>query len=361
MSQPAFSPLDGLRCPPFGFGVERRVTEHSVGLTSAGIPYQGFNYTSSVYDEYAGVATLRLSRCLPPFFVSLPDNPRAGIAGVEIPNQVGLLVVAADAAYGQAVLDGSLMAIREFARHRALDLAIDGDSLTAVQVPLGAQALRDYCEDMAMVATTISGNEALRRFEIPREPGQGFFGFPGAVYVERDDRLLAVGPATKGGDNHRATGVIAMPPDQGLQAVAFTHSYDTTTYDGTTTTTQTQSEHIVYVRLSFAFGRLALDWRGVGKPFMMFAPEFEKKHQWYADDPASAGDVLRPMLGWIAQLDPPAFAVQDYGMWFQLTTPPTPQLAQWCETFAYEFFERVPVQVWQRLGHPSNPLTLDLR
>ncbi len=361
MTQPALSPLDGLRCPPFGFGVERRVTEHTVGVTSARIPYQGFNYTSSAYDEYAGVATLRLAHSLPPFFVSLPDNPRAGIAGVEIPNQVGLLVVAADAAYGQAVLDGSLMAIREFARHRALDLAIDGDSLTAVQVPLDPQALHDYCEDMAMVAATISGNEALRRFEIPREPGLGFFGYPGALYVERDDRLLAVGPATKGGTNHRATGVIAMAPGEGLQAVAFTHSYETTSYDGTTTTTQTHAEHIVYVRLPFAFGHLGLDWRGAGKPFMMFAPEFEKHHQCYADDPAFGGDVLRPMLGWLSQLEPPAFAVQDYGMWFLLTAPPTPQLAQWCETFASEFFERVPVPVWQRLGYPSNPLTLDLR
>lgn len=361
VSVSSLDPIDGLRCPPFGLGVARRVSEHQTGVTSAGIPYQGFNYTSSAYDEYAGVATVRLARCLPPFFVSLPGNPRDQIAGVQIPNQVGMLVVAADATYGQAVLDGSLMAIREFARHRALDLAIDGDSLTAVQVPLGDQALRDYCEDMAMVAATISGNEALRPYEVPRQTGQGFFGFPGATYIERDDRLLVDAPVTRGGTDHRAVDVMAMAPEDGLQAVAFTHQYETTTTTGHTTTTQTNSEHVVSLRLPFVFGTLGIDWRGLGDPVMLFAPEFEHKHTVSAEDNRFAGDVVRPLLDWLTRMDPPSLAIKGTGMWFTLPTAPTPQTAQWCSAFAAEFFERVPVQVWQRLGHPSNPLTLDLR
>lgn len=355
------SPIDGLRCPPFGLGGQRKVTEHVTGVTSVGIPYQGLTYTSSAYDLYGGVAAVRLGMCLPPFFVSLPDHPRAGIAGIQVPNQVGMLVVAAAATYGQAVLDGSLAAIREFARHRPLDLAIDGDSLTAIQVPLDDEVLRAYCEDMAMVAHTISNNPALRQFQIPREAGQGFFGYPGSVYVERDDRLLADAPITRGGTDHQALAVIVMPPYQGLQAVAFSHSYQTSSYDGTTTTTQTHQEHLVSVRLPFVFGRVGVDWRGLGDPIMLFAPEFEKHHQVSADDNQFGGEVIRPMIDWLVHMNPPALAIQASTMWFSLRTGPTPQTTQWCASFAAEFFDHVVTSVWQRLGYPGNPMTLDLR
>ncbi len=356
----SLSPVDGLRCPPFGLGGQRRVTEHLTGVTSAGVPYQGLNYVSSAYDLYGGVATVRLGMCLPPFFVSLPDHPRAGIAGFQIPNQAGVLVVASDVAYGQTVLDGSLAAIREYARHRPLDLAIDGDSLTAIQVPLGEEALRAYCEDMAVVARTISGNGALRRFQVPREPGQGFYGYPGSVYVERDDRLLADAPITRVGDDHKAMNVIAMPPYQRLQAVGFTHSYRTTTYDGTTTTTQTHEEYLVSLRLPFVFGRVGVDWRGLGDPIMLFAPAFERDHQVSADDNEFGGEVIRPMVDWLTHMDPPGFAIQGSGMWFSLANPPTPQTTQWCAAFAIQFFDNVVTGVWQKLGYPGNPMTLDL-
>jgi hypothetical protein len=338
------------------------VTEHVTGVTSAGVPYQGLNYASSAYNLYGGVATVRLEMCLPPFFVSLPDHPRAGIAGFQIPNQVGMLVVAADAAYGQAVLDGSLAAIREFARHRPLDLAIDSDSLTAIQVPLGEEALRAYCEDMAVVAQTISGNQALRQFQIPRESGQGFFGYPGSLYVERDDRLMSDAPITRNGANHQVVNVIAMPPEQGLQAVGFTHLYEITSSSGDATIVTTRhEEHLVALRLPFAFGRLGINWRGQGDPIMLFAPEFEKHHQVSADDNQFGGEVVRPMIDWLMQMDPPGFAIQGSGMWFSLKTAPTPQTTQWCAAFALEFFEHVATSAWQRLGYPSNPMTLDLR
>ena len=91
-------------------------TDHSTGLASTGIPYKGF--------------------------------------------------VAESLAFGQAVFDGSLVAIREFARRRALDLAIDGDSLTAIQVPLGGEGLPAYCEDMAFVVGSISADAGLRRLRV---------------------------------------------------------------------------------------------------------------------------------------------------------------------------------------------------
>jgi hypothetical protein len=358
---PTPSPLDGLRCPPFGIGFERSIAKHTTGVTSTGIPYQGFDYTSTLYEKYAGVATMRLSLCLPAFFVSLPQNPRAGIAGVQIPNQAGLLVVAESLAFGQAVLDGSLVAIREFARRQALDLAIDGDSLTAIQVPLGSDGLRAYCEDMSLVAASISADPELTRFVVPREPGQGFYGLPGSVYVSRDDRLLANLPLPPDGGDHQALDIIALPPQRGVQAVGFRHRYKTTTYNGTTAITTNHDDHYVSVSLPFRFGRFGFDWHGFGHPLMLFVPAFEDKHQISADDNRLGPDVARPMLEWLDAMEPPRFGIQDQTMWFSVKQALTPPVVEWCASFAVEFFDHIDLPVWQKLGYPSNPMALDLR
>ena len=360
-SWPAASPLDGLHCPPFGLGFERSFAEHTTGVTSTGIPYQGFDYTSSVYDKYAGVATIRLSLCLPPFFVSLPDNPRAGISGVQVPNQAGLLVVAESLAFGQAVLDGSLVTIREFARRRALDLAIDNDSLTAIQVPLGDEGLRAYCDDMALVAQSISADPELRRYVVPPAPGGGFFGYPGSAYADRDDRLLAHLPANPSSIDPKALDVIALRPQRGLQGVGFRHHYQTTSYTGDTVVVQSHDDWYVMVPLPFQFRRLGFDWRGLGDPLMLFVPAFEAKHQVSADDNHFASDVVRPMLDWLMAMDPPSFCIATDVMWFAPKISLTPQLVDWCTAFVFEFFERIDSVVWQRLGYPGNPLAGDLR
>ncbi len=355
------SPLDGLHCPPLGLGFQRRVGGHLTGTTSGGFPYQGFDYASTAYDEYGGVATLRLGLCLPAFFVSLPENPRVGIAGVQVPNQAGLLVVAESLAFGRAVLDGSLVTIREFARRRALDLAIDGDSLTAIQVPLGAEALREYCEDMALVARSISVDPELRRFAVPRKAGQGFYGFPGSTYVHRDDRLLADVPTTHRGSDNQALDIVAMPAQRGVQGVGFRHHYQTTSYNGTTTSTTTHASYFVRVLLPFRFGRFGFDWRGFADPLMLFVPSFERNHQISADDNTFAAEVARPMLDWLATVGPPSFVIQEQTMWFSLKVQPSPSAVEWCASFAFEFFDRVSDRVWQRLGRSGNPLALDLR
>jgi len=355
------SPLDGLHCPPFGLGFQRSVTARLTGTTSGGIPYQGFDYASSVYDKYAGVATMRLSMCLPSFFVSLPSNPRSGIAGVQVPNQAGLLVVAESLAYGQAVLDGSLVAIREFARRRALDLAIDNDSLTAIQVPLGEDGLRAYCEDMALVAQSISANSDLRRFIVPSTPGDGFFGYPGSLYVPRDDRLLSHVPTARSGDDHQVLDVIALAPERGVQGIGYRHHFQTMSYNGTTAVTENHDDWYAMVTLPFRFGRLGFDWRGFGDPLMLFEPSFEAEHQISADDNRFASDVVRPMLGWLQAMDPPRFAISDSTMWFSPKTALTPAIVAWCTTFAVEFFAHIDTPVWQRLGYPGNPIDLDLR
>jgi len=354
------SPLDSLRCPPFGLGFQRSFTNHSMGVTSVGIPYQGFEYTSTVYNEYAGVATVRLSMCLPSFFVSLPQNPRAGIAGVQVPNQAGLLVVADTLAFGQAVLDGSLVAIRAFAGRRALDLAIDGDSLTAVQVPLGEEGLRAYCEDMAIVGQSISADAGLRRFIVPRTR-EAFFGYPGSISVDRDDRLLMYLPTAPAGSDHQAVDITVLPPDRGLQAIGFRHHYQTSTYNGNSTAISKHADHYVTVSLPFRFGRLGFDWRHFADPLMLFVPSFEAKHQISADDNEFGGNVARPMLEWLSAVDPPAFVISENAFWFKLPAAPTPQIVDWCSKFVFEFFDHVDSRVWYRLGCPANPLALDLR
>jgi hypothetical protein len=352
--------LDSLRCPPFGLGFKRSITHHSTGVTSYGIPYQGFEYSSTVYDEYAGVATVRLSMCLPSFFVSLPQNPRAGIAGVQVPNQAGLLVVADSLAFGQAVLDGSLVAIRAFAGRRALDLAIDGDSLTAIQVPLGEPGLRAYCDDMAIVGQSISADAGLRRFIVPRTR-EAFFGYPGSISVDRDARLLMYLPTASAGSDNQAVDITVMPPDRGVQAIGFRHHYQTTSHDGTNTTTSNHSAHYVTVSLPFRFGRLGFDWRNFADPLMLFVSSFEAKHQISADNNEFGGNVVRPMLEWLSAVDPPAFVISENAFWFKLPAAPTPQIVDWCSKFVFEFFDHVDARVWYRLGYPANPLGPDLR
>jgi len=357
---PMPSPLDGLRCPPFGLGFKRRVTHHTMGVTSYGIPYQGFEYSSTAYEEYAGVATVRLPMYLPSFFVSLPQNPRAGIAGVQVPNQAGLLVVADSLEFGQAVLDGSLVAIRGFAGRRALDLAIDGDSLTAVQVPLGGEGFRAYCEDMAIVGQSISADAGLRRFIVPRTR-EDFFGYPGSISVDRDDRLLMHLPTAPGGSDNQAVDITVMPPARGLQAIGFRHHYQTTSTNGHNTTVSNHSAHYVTVSLPFRFGRIGFDWRGFADPLMLFVPSFEAKHQISADINEFGANVARPMLEWLSAVDPPPFVIQENAFWFKLPAAPTPQIVEWCNKFVFEFFDHVDARVWYRLGYQANPLALDLR
>jgi hypothetical protein len=357
------SPLDSLHCPPFGTGFQRRVSEKTTGTTSGGIPYQGFEYSSTAYKEYAGVATLRLSICLPPFFVSLPQNPRAGIAGVQVPNQAGLLVVADSLEFGQAVLDGSLVAIRAFAQRRALDLAIDGDSLTAIQVPLGTEGLRAYCEDMALVGQSISSDPALRRFVVPpiRERGMTFFGYPGTIGVDRDDRLLANLPTTPAGDSHQALDVLVTPPGGGLQAIGFRHHYEVHGYAGDVPTMYAMDVFLVTIPLPFRFRRFGMDWRGFGRPLMLFAPAFEANHQISADLHDFGGDVARPLLNWLMAMNPPPFAIQEGSFWFTLPAAATPATVEWCRAFAVEFFDHLEDRVWHGLGYRGNPLEPDLQ
>ena len=255
------------------------------------------------------------------------------------------------------------MAIRAFAGRRALDLAIDGDSLTAIQVPLGEEGLPAYCEDMALVGQSISADAGLQRFVVPpiRERGMTFFGYPGSIGVDRDDRLLANMPTAPVGSDHQALDVIVTPPEGGLQAIGFRHHYEAHGYSGDVPTAYKVDAYYVTVPLPFRFRRFGFDWRHFADPLMLFVPPFEAKHQISADINEFGADVARPMLDWLMAMNPPAFAIQESSFWFSLPVAPTPRTVDWCRQFAAEFFDHIEDRVWQRLGCPSNPLTLDLR
>jgi hypothetical protein len=152
-----------------------------------------------------------------------------------------------------------------------------------------------------------------------------------------------------------------MPPHRGVQAVGFRHRYQTTTYDGNVVTTTNQDDQYVSVALPFRFGPFGYDWRGFSRPLMLFAPAFEDRHQISAEDNRLAADVARPMLDWLLAMNPPSFGIQDQTMWFSLPQAPTPQVTEWCASFAVEFFDHIDLPVWQRLGFAGNPLALDLR
>ena len=108
VEDPAPDAVIGLNCPPFGQG-------------------------------YGRIVTLRLDHAMPALFVSLPDHPRSGIAGLRIPNRAGLLVVCDDPGFAEAVLEVVQPALVRWARQYPINLSIDGDSLVSVGAPVPRQ------------------------------------------------------------------------------------------------------------------------------------------------------------------------------------------------------------------------------
>ncbi len=348
------SPAYGLANPPFGVGHGRSLSHYVSGFTQNATPYQAFRYTSSTYDAYGLVGTMRLAWSLPPLFVSLPENPRPGIVGQRIPNSAGLLVVSEHPAYAQAVLDAALPAITAFARLRPLDLAVDHQSLTVQQVP-GADGLTPYMEDLAIVAGSINRERGLSGFAVPAPVGVGWYGFPGYQYVARDDRVLGAAPVVRHGTDDEALDLVVSPPGAALPALGFAHRYLTTSGSGSDTTTHTNHEYLVGLTLPVSFGRISMDWRGFAAPVMFFHPSFDQQHTIQCDDSEFAADVARPMLDFLTEMNPPPWCVYGTTMWFRPETPVGPEAVDWTIRFAAEFFARVSDRVWSRLGVPGNP------
>ncbi len=357
----AAHPLDGLNCPPFGSGTGRRYSGQVVGYSDSGFPYQAFDYDCSTYSDYGSVATLRIPYPLPPFFASLPSNPRPGIVGLQVPNDAGLLLVTEEEEYGWAMVESVLPAFREFARRRPLDVAVDGDSLTVVRVPTGPPSIHAYMNDLSIIAQAIAAAPALQRFQRPKPPGMSFYRRPGWAYVPRDDRLLATAPVTWDGDEHQALDVVAAAPDRGLQTLGFRHQYQVMRYDGNSRTPHTEEEYVVQTALPFRFGRVAMDWRGFAQPLIFHMAAFDDQHTVYADDRPFATEVFRPLLPFLVEMGPPPFAIQDQFLWMRPQQPPTEEIVAWCQAFAVEFFSQVSDKVWNHLGQSQNPLPRSLR
>ena len=353
---PAASPLDGLNCPPFGSGTGRRFSSQVVGYSDSGFPYQAFTYGCSTFSTYGSVGALRIPYSLPPFFASLPSNPRAGIVGLQIPNDAGLLLVTEQEEYGWAVVENVLPAIRDFAHRRPLDVAIDGDSLTVEQIPSGASAVHAYMNDLSIIAQAIARSTSLQRFTQPKPVGMSFYRRPGWAYVPKDDRLLATAPVTWDGNRHQALDVVVTAPDWGIQTLGFNHRYVVSTYDDNGTHYYDRDEAVIQTSLPFSFGRVALDWRGFAQPLIFHMPAFDNAHTVYADDRPFATEVFRPLLPFLVEMSPPPFAIQDQFLWMRPKVKPTEEIVAWCQAFVCEFFSRVPDKVWQHLGLTENPV-----
>ncbi len=358
---PGPTPLDGLNCPPFGMGTGRRFSGQVLGYSDTGIPYQAFDYDSSTFGAYGAVGAMRIPVSLPPFFASLPTNPRPGVVGFQVPNDAGLLLVTEDESFGWAVVEHLLPSLTAFARRRPLDIAIDGDSLTVQQIPTGAPAVHAYMNDLAVVAQAVAAAAGpLSRFQRPKVPGLSFYGRPDWAYLPRDDRILATAPVTRGRGS-RTSDLVVSPSSGGVQTVGFTHSFEVTVSSGDSQSTRTDHEYVTQTSLPFQFGRVAVDWRGFAAPLIFHLPEFDDSHTVYADDRPFATEVCRPLLRWLASMNPPPFAIQGGYVWMRPPTKPDIEAVEWCHRFVLEFFARVSHKVWHHLGLPGNPVGVSLR
>lgn len=353
--------VDGLNCPPFGQGYQRRIVDQIVGSSGLGVPFQAVRYSSDVQAATPGFSrtvTLRLSHPMPPLFVSLPDHPRPGIEGLKIPNQVGLLVVSPDPDFADAVLEVAQPALVRWAKRYPINLSIDGDSLTSIGAPVAADQLDAYVEALDDIAAALSSAPSLKRFTATKPAGLSFYQHPSWQYRERDDRML-VGASLAQGTNHRATDVVDIP-ERGLWFTSFIHRYETHSYDGNGHYTTTyHAEPLARMLLPFRFGVFANRSRGYGDPLMFFGAELES-YAFSSPDPAFATAILEELRPFFAATRLPPFAIAYDQVTLRPATSDIREIGRlaWC--FA-ELFSLIPDSIWHGLGLERCPVPRSLR
>ena len=357
VEKPSIAAVYGLNCPPFGQGYRRKVIDQIVGATGLGVPFQAVRYESQTHTEYARIVTLRLSHPMPAFFVSLPDHPRPGIVGLQIPNSVGLLVVAEDADFGNAVLEVVQPALVRWAKSYAISLSIDGDSLVATGAPVAPDDLLAFVEALDDLAKAISEAPSLDRFVKPKPAALSFFERPTWFYRNRDDSIMAGAQISKAGFDHEAVDVIDIP-ERGLWFTGFTHRYKTRHSTGKSTTTQQHNDPIGQMLLPFRFGVFANKWNGYGDPLAFFGDDIDE-YAFSSPDAVLATTIVTHLRDFLAGARLPAFVIDRDRVHIKPAAPTPAEFERLAWMFA-EFFSLVPDFIWRDLGLPGNPVPRSL-
>lgn len=359
-STPALEQVLDHSAPPFGLGFERSVDESISGTTSSGVGFHVFDYTSGEGGpSFSGtVASLVLRRALPVLFVSSTGR-RKGVYLPTVEVVPGWEVRSEQPAFAHAVLsDPVVAAIRGFATagHR-VDLSIDGHHLVAVGAPAEPDALADYLEALAPVASAIDTAD-LDRFAVPTpSPRFGFFGRPDWTLIDSDESLIDTYGLTRAGSHHRTERVVRSPND-GLPLEAFVHRWQTTrteTYtdsDGkaqTRTVTDQHEESVAAVTLPGELPQLSVNGGWGGQRVRFELEEFNDRFAVRTGQPKFAYDVLHPRtMEFLMASDPPDFQIEGRIMRFLVSQHDSVLIGR-CADFAHEFLARFPSFVWDDL------------
>lgn len=362
---------NGLLVPPFGIGFDRGPDDLIWGRTRSGQPFSVFRYQAA---GNAFVLRLPLALPLPELVVTVDAGERPGVGAPVQSQHAGLLVRAWDPAFASEFGEVAEASVGAFAARYRVSLAVDGDSLTLVGAPRDPDELGAYLDAAAPIAQALSG--AAPRLERFRQPAPhqrlGFYLQPTWHYRARDDALLDVVDATRGGQGHRTEDVVEGELYPGAHFVAFKHHWQTTrteTYtDGqgrsqTRIVTDHHCEVIHEVALPFAMPDLAISPDSMfrrlfkGRSLDFESAAFNQRFDVFCDHPKFAYDVIHPRQMEYLLATGATFSIRSSRVRLPAAEHSEPAIHAGLALLA-GFVARIPAFVWRELGVGEPPMRL---
>lgn len=374
VGKPTVAAIHGLNCPPFGLGNGRFVDDQVVGQV-AGTSFQAFRYGTATYRGKEHFATMKLARSLPEFHLFPANQPRVGVQGAVIVGQgPGWVAVAADLAYGQAVLS-SVRPVLD-SQPLPLDFSIDHDQVVLKTIDLEAvlgvvrnlDQLEAYLVQLDRIRRAI-GAADLSAWSGPTPPPRmGIYQRPGWEYRTRDDAMLSRVQHTGGGQNHQAHDVVMCQVGP-LPFVTLRHTWETTrtvttTNSDGTTSTRTETDHheeqLCEFHPRFAFPPIKVNGGlGLGDKVTFEWHDFNERFSIRCRDARFAHDVIHPrQMEYLMAYPAPPFTVHRHGAVTVVLRQYDSDSLLWAQRFLEGFFGRVPNFVWENLGYQEPPLPL---
>lgn len=375
---PSLAHVQTLGNPPFDVGLVRTIDDAIIGTTSAGWAFQCFEY------EYTGaggsfsdrLAMVNLPQPLPELYVhNRSVTPRrVGVRLPEVPIDPSFsatfMVRAADPAFAQTALNPTArQQITEWSAMRPLDLSIDHQSLVALGAPKDPEALTEFLDRLAAVASAVNPG-ALQQLAIPpKEPRYGFYG-QDWTYVGVDNGII---PYFQGvhpfgvGHGHRTSDVL-RGTTRNIPMIAFTYHWQTTrtvtstdSQGRTTTRTVTDNHEQALIALTMPVEMPSLSIApegllGFGRDIDFESDAFNKAFKVNCPSRRFAYDVLHPrMLEFLMAARPSSFMFFRDLLIIYPHVHDTEVITQSTD-FLTSFLGRIPTFVWKDLGTTPPPV-----
>ena len=341
----------GLNLPPFGLGMNRKVKQQVMGRSRSGIVFQAFRYRSDVWDWRHQVVCMRLPHSMPPFHIFPAPAPIPGVQGLITDAGGPFKAIIQDETYGRAVIDALTPFLPTLGNCR---LAIDHDQLVLLDINQDVKTLQWAVEWLAMAHAAITGSPAPGYEWDPPLPYVSFTSHPDWEYVDRDDSLLYRLPlSSRSGQVFNIVRSTRGP----LSFIRVTHQWQTTRYDGKTTTVENHIEHFCSFWTDFGFIPISVNtgWGGNVQKFESI--EFNERFKVRCPNPRFASDVFNPrQLEFFLRFPKLSFAISSDGI-ITMHDPEWPlERLEAAMFLLHGFFGRVPDFVWRELGVWPRPV-----